>query len=549
MRILKTLKYYGCFRRHLFAYYRYPTLVIFTVLFLTIGMYVWPLWTGDVFRLGNKSLATKVPNEYFELNEFLNKDAAFFRILHLPIVYQGENYTWEKGYVGSEPSVNLLDKPSVSRMFSAVPFYEELIKPVNRLVMMPGFEKILSLLSIKYIVVHHDINPEAHYLNTPSFYKKYLTCKIEPAASLLHIDDQKGVICISTGGEIKGWKVLLGKSNFSENRSKEEPFSFIRYRDTLSNAEFHFRYMVDQNKSNWSGMDFFRVHLRTNLPTTIKIAAYDGINNILAFWDGRYEPIYSIRPYEVGQWKEFVLPFQSSSSWEKGDVDLRQVEYFNLEIPVLDKVGEIELDIGPMYLEKAKTSPNAFVSYRKKFESLDLYEVKEDILLPHIYPVQRFVWFNDFNHFVNTLSEERFQLNEELILFEFQKEEFPFLEKLSLMKEASDPPVLNVKKINPTHYIVDVKSASTPFFLVFHELYHPGWEGMIGDEPQPHFRGNIYGNVWHITKNGNYTIELQFIQQKSFEKYLKISGIFIMVFTSGIFLYYVVSKICIKCKS
>jgi len=214
----------------------------------------------------------------------------------------------------------------------------------------------------------------------------------------------------------------------------------------------------------------------------------------------------------------------------------------------LDNPGEFQLDIGPIFLEKGNISPNEFVRFRKKFDALELYEVSEDLLLPHIYPVNHLVWFHDFNHFVDTLPEERFQLKKEFILFESQKEEFPFLNNISLPQEKLGLPIIHAQKINPTHYKVDVKNANAPFFLVFHELYHPDWEGKIGDKPQVHFRGNIYGNVWYITKNGNYTVELQFSQQKFFEKYLKISSVFFILFTIGVLTYNIKSKMLKKNK-
>ena len=523
-----------------------PLTTISIILSLTLGVYLWPLWTGDVFRLGNKSLATRVPQEYFDLNDFLNQDSDFFRTLHLPIVAHGENYDWEIGYVGSEPSLYILDKPSISR-WSWVPFCDELIKSLNRLVMSPGFEKILSLLNVKYIVLHKDISKKARYLNTPSFYEKFLTDKIKPASPPLNTNSQKEILCLSRGGEIGGWQILLGKSNFSEVGSSTEPFPSLRYLDTLSKEELHFRYNVDPHMTDWSGMDFLRINLKTNRPTPIRIDVCDSSSDSIVFWNGCYESIYSIHPYETGQWKEFILPLQSPSSFNKGDP--RQVESFNLVIPVLDNPGEFQLDIGPVFLEKGEAYPNEFVRFRKKFDALELYEVSEDLLLPHIYPVNHVVWFHDFNHFVDTLPEERFQLKKELVLFESQKDEFPLLNNISLPQERPNLPVLQVQKINPTHYKVDVKNANAPFFLVFHELYHPDWEGKIGDKPQVHFRGNIYGNVWYITKNGNYTVELQFLQQKSFEKYLKISSVFFILFSIGILGYGLKSKMLKKSKS
>jgi len=77
---------------------------------------------------------------------------------------------------------------------------------------------------------------------------------------------------------------------------------------------------------------------------------------------------------------------------------------------------------------------------------------------------------------------------------------------------------INFERINPTKYIVHVQ-APNPFFLVFSESYHKGWNAYIDGQQIPneyHFFANGFANAWYINKTGTYTITLEFWPQKLF---------------------------------
>ena len=61
--------------------------------------------------------------------------------------------------------------------------------------------------------------------------------------------------------------------------------------------------------------------------------------------------------------KKFILPLQSPSSFNKGDP--RQVEYFNLVIPVLDNPGGFQLDIGPVFWKKGRPLQTNLSAFEK----------------------------------------------------------------------------------------------------------------------------------------------------------------------------------------
>jgi len=92
-----------------------------------------------------------------------------------------------------------------------------------------------------------------------------------------------------------------------------------------------------------------------------------------------------------------------------------------------------------------------------------------------------------------------------------------FKSKFLYLKE--DPSNITYEKINPTRYMVNIKNATQPFFLVFSTSFNPNWEATytINNEIiNPHFLANGYANAWYINKTGTYTITLEFWPQKLF---------------------------------
>jgi hypothetical protein len=88
-----------------------------------------------------------------------------------------------------------------------------------------------------------------------------------------------------------------------------------------------------------------------------------------------------------------------------------------------------------------------------------------------------------------------------------------------LYPKKFETPVIVYWEINPTKYVIYVRNASKPFFLVFSETYHKDWVIYIDGQSIPevyHFIANGYANVWYINKLGDYIITLEFWPQRLF---------------------------------
>lgn len=104
-------------------------------------------------------------------------------------------------------------------------------------------------------------------------------------------------------------------------------------------------------------------------------------------------------------------------------------------------------------------------------------------------------------------------------------------------------PKISTEKIDPTHYIIKVRDASSPYILSFSERFSPLWKLSLNSKniSSQHFIINGYANGWIIDKTGNYTLSLEFISQKYF-----IIGLYITIVTFTLLIIYIVIKIWIK---
>jgi len=103
-----------------------------------------------------------MPNYYFELADWLQKQEGEFRILAIPMNNMfGVPYDWEYGHGGSDPLVVVLPKPLVSFDRKLVEIAGNCLMktPIN---IVDGTDEgclasILRLLNVKYLLVHYDI--------------------------------------------------------------------------------------------------------------------------------------------------------------------------------------------------------------------------------------------------------------------------------------------------------------------------------------------------------------------------------------------------------
>jgi hypothetical protein len=117
---------------------------------------------------------------------------------------------------------------------------------------------------------------------------------------------------------------------------------------------------------------------------------------------------------------------------------------------------------------------------------------------------------------------------------------------------ASGAPAVSFRQINPTRYLAHVENAVAPFFFVFSESFHVGWQAYVQDgqnardatwyeqsallsslldggkrtEIDDHNLVNGYANSWYVQRKGSYDIVLEFAPQRLYE-----AGVFATIST------------------
>lgn len=141
-----------------------------TILFLSCGVLVWPMWTGKVFSDSQK---VQIPQYYKDTNTFLNNKKDDLRVLSLPMLPgDGVKYTW--GYEGVEPSEFLFDKSTIAKILRSKYPDNKYWALYNKFIKGEIDEEFLNQMNIGYFVLHNDMDYKAHGASSSAEVKSIL---------------------------------------------------------------------------------------------------------------------------------------------------------------------------------------------------------------------------------------------------------------------------------------------------------------------------------------------------------------------------------------
>lgn len=105
----------------------------------------------------------------------------------------------------------------------------------------------------------------------------------------------------------------------------------------------------------------------------------------------------------------------------------------------------------------------------------------------------------------------------------------PVLDNNSIVK-------ISYKRINPTKYVIHIQNSS-PFILVFSELFNDVWQASYKGGVYQHIRVNFYANGWIIDKTGESDVIIEYLPQRLLDTGEKISiGSYLFVVAICLFL-------------
>ncbi len=190
--------------------YLYANIIISIVLLIFLGLYIFPLWSNNIFKgyflyYGKRvSFSIKVPYYYNEIRNYFRHNKNDYDIFTLPLNSSKNIYNWHSGFIGNGPTFLLYEHSDISNLMHDT-FPQDIL--INKF-QNNRYKKIInvvSLFSIKYIVLQNDILEYHTYytLLKNHFYLKHIS-KVELRVIL---NTSKGLRLVRNFGNLHIYKV------------------------------------------------------------------------------------------------------------------------------------------------------------------------------------------------------------------------------------------------------------------------------------------------------------------------------------------------------
>ncbi|MHB1703228.1 MAG: hypothetical protein ACYCS0_03280 [bacterium] len=192
---------------------RLSMVALFFIIFSCCIIYVFPLWSNNIFKSyanykGKKiPYLVKVPNYYNKAENFFSKTKINYNILSLPLFYPNINFNWHFGYLGGMPLYLLYGHSIIRVVSNNEPQASLLILLQNY--EYPNLQNFLGKFSTRYVILQNDvILPKSNIIGASAYanfdsYMKYLSKK--ELMSIL--DTSKGIKLVKRYGKLDIYKL------------------------------------------------------------------------------------------------------------------------------------------------------------------------------------------------------------------------------------------------------------------------------------------------------------------------------------------------------
>lgn len=152
------------------------------LLFLQLGVYLWPMWSGKLIGKFDKLALVEVPGYYQQADDFLKQQKKDGKILHLPLpTGESISYNWPYALNGIESSQLLFSAlPSISRGLNIKHIDDSISAASNIFRQNVEDEKIIIILkhlNVRFIILHKDVHWQGGFLDNPSKLEEILDSK------------------------------------------------------------------------------------------------------------------------------------------------------------------------------------------------------------------------------------------------------------------------------------------------------------------------------------------------------------------------------------
>lgn len=461
-----------------FSKFKYKWLGIVTILFLTCGIFAWPMWTGRVVAGPDKKIGLDVPTYYKDLKDWLKDQGGDFRLFMTPLWSgNGAFYQWGRGgrYQGGDPMTFILDQPSISNIVQA-PFYYDFILSIRKYMERMNVSSALSLLRTKFLVDRKDAifiteREKEHY--------KFLTSTIYSPKG---VDTNLKIICQNTMAESKGSGIAWIVCQIPK---EDGDLSHIRY---------------------------LHVKVKTDVAANLDLALRD-TRDVRIRWDGKADSDYRLN---TSDWEYIIIPLNAPTEYNY-QTDFSRIAILELQAHPLNKpqgsVNEIFLE--GVYLDPGtETTINEFKKVQE-FGNLTAYEPVNFNSPPEFGSLSEVKEVKNFIELFGLANQKRDLINVIGFLLPYQNQN----KDLGKLARFASLQVLDKQKISDTRYWLKVDGDDGYGLILLSKTFNPEWKlvtgvskemlggGLFNDlnflkrtylDEKDHYVVNGYANLWRV---------------------------------------------------
>lgn len=501
---------------YVFEKIKFKFLGLIIILFLTCGIYAWPMWTGRVLTGIDKKIGVKVPQYYEDLNTWLgNNDPQNYRLLMTPLK-NGEAATFQWSdtiYNGVDPMHFILDRTAISNG-AQIPFYYDFVQGIRKYMERENLAPAFSLLRAKFLVDRKDA---ILVTDTEKEQYKFLTSSIYPP---LGRESNLKSICQN---------IVVD--------SKSDGLAWVVCR-------------INKENSDLSNVRYMHIKLKTDLPANLDISLRDG-KGVRLYWHGRIDSDYRT---DTNDWHYITLslstPTENDSSVDLSKSDTLEVWAYLKDYP--------EKSVGQINISEIKLDPGTkqqINEFRKvtEFGKLTVFEPINFNSPPEFGVLASVNIVKDFPQLFEEAYKKRDILDKEGFILISQNNQ----KNLQDLTDAVFVEVTDKYKISGTRYWVKVNQSQGTGLLILSKTFNPQWKVIAGISREKlygsffddfnllkavvlpednHFVVNGYANLWTFENNQNQ-LAIVFPPQIYADLGLKISvaSVGILMLVSGIF--------------
>ena len=246
-----------------------------------------------------------------------------------------------------------------------------------------------------------------------------------------------------------------------------------------------FPFLKEKNIFGWEAIDL----VNSARTTGFRNIGFDfGQNMVLSRGSGSFD--FSFEVSEEGKYEIFVRVLVNHLG---GELQLTIDSIKTIKIQTREEKNEFVW---------RKVSNDVFLSAGRHVLSVRNRGGLNGLNLLAVLPKEKFLEYQS--------KAEEYLKNRDVLYVSEIEDEFRLPEKIL----AQETPKINSQMLSLTKYLVSVKDAREPFWLIFSETFHPLWRAKIGQEKIAPIKLFSLVNGFYVNKTGDFEIEVEFAPQK-----------------------------------